>query len=111
MSVEPLSGAALWTAKIVGACAGSAISVAYLLPASRRDAAARFLVGIVTGIVFGAPAGLALAGHLQLDLALSPPELVLMGSAAASLSAWWALGVLSRFAATLFREPGAGGRS
>ncbi|KQT55263.1 MULTISPECIES: DUF6107 family protein [unclassified Aureimonas] len=106
MSAEPLSGAALWTAKLVGAGAGSAISVAYLLPAGRRDAAARFLIGVVTGIVFGAPAGLALAQHLGIEDAISAQELVLMGSAAASLSAWWALGVLSRFAGTLFRDGG-----
>lgn len=106
MTADPISGLALWGAKLAGAAAGSAISVAYLLPKGRREAAVRFLIGIVTGIVFGAPAGLALADRLGFGEALSPVELAMMGSAAASLCAWWALGVLSRFAARLFREPG-----
>lgn len=104
MSADPLSGLAFWSAKLAGAVAGSAISVAYLLPRGRREAAARFLIGIVTGLVFGAPAGLSLAAHLGLSEALDPSELVVMGSAAASLCAWWALGALARFCAALFRE-------
>ncbi|GGD93806.1 hypothetical protein GCM10011390_10680 [Aureimonas endophytica] len=112
MSVEGGSLAALWSAKFLGAAAGSAISVAYLLPRGRREAAARFLIGLVTGLVFGAPAGLALAEHLALADRLAPAELALMGSAAASLCAWWALGILARFAATLFpaRHGREGGR-
>lgn len=105
MSAEPISGV-VWGAKLVGAAAGSAISVAYLLPHGRRDAAARFLIGIVTGLVFGVPAGLTLAKHLGIVDALSPGEQAMMGSAAASLCAWWALGVLQRFADALFRVPG-----
>ena len=102
MSVEGGSLAALWGAKFAGAAAGSAISVAYLLPHGRREAAARFMIGIVTGLVFGAPAGLALSDQLRLADKLEPTELAIMGSAAASLCAWWALGALARFAATLF---------
>ncbi|KAB0679954.1 DUF6107 family protein [Aureimonas leprariae] len=102
MSIEDGSLAALWGAKFAGAAAGSAISVAYLLPHGRREAAARFMIGIVTGLVFGAPAGMAIADRLALADRLEPAELAMMGSAAASLCAWWALGVLARFAATLF---------
>lgn len=109
MTAEPISGLALWGAKLLGAAAGSAISVAYLLPKGRREAAARILVGLVTGLVFGAPAGLALAEKLGLGGALNPSELALMGSAAASLCAWWALGILSRFAGRLFRDGGGSG--
>ena len=103
MNVEPVSVLALWASKILGAAAGSAISVAYLLPKGRREAASRFLIGMVTGVVFGPPAGLMLAEHLDLSQTLSAMELALMGSASASLCAWWALGVLSRFADGLFR--------
>ena len=102
MNVEPVSVLALWASKILGAAAGSAISVAYLLPKGRREAASRFLIGMVTGVVFGPPAGLMLAEHLGLDETLSSMELVLMGSASASLCAWWALGILARFAEGLF---------
>ena len=106
MSAEPITAGAAWVAKLAGAAAGSAISVAYLLPRGRREAAARFMIGVVTGLVFGAPAGLALASQLDLGEALSASERIMMGSAAASLCAWWALGVLARFAAQLF--PGKG---
>ncbi|MCB8836104.1 DUF6107 family protein [Aurantimonas sp. VKM B-3413] len=106
MSLEPISGLALWLSKIAGATAGAAISVAYLLPRGRREAAIRFLIGLVTGIVFGPPAGLMLAERLKLDGTLDAVDLVLMGSASASLCAWWALGVLSRFAEGLFRPRG-----
>ena len=57
MSPEPMSGLALWLSKIAGATAGAAISVAYLLPRGRREAAIRFLIGVVTGVVFGRPPG------------------------------------------------------
>lgn len=109
MTTEPIAGLALWGAKLAGAAAGSAISVAYLLPKGRREAAARFLIGVVTGLVFGAPAGLSLASRLGIGEALAPAELAIMGSAAASLCAWWALGVLQRLAAGLFRDEGGAG--
>ena len=111
MSGEPITAGAVWVAKLAGAAAGSAISVAYLLPRGRREAAARFLIGVVTGLVFGAPAGLALAAQFGLGDALSPSERIMMGSAAASLCAWWALGVISRFAAQLFPAKGGGSAS
>ena len=103
MSAEPVTALALWVSKIAGAVAGSAISVAYLLPRGRREAASRFMIGTVTGVVFGPPAGLMLAAQVNLGDTLDSGELVLMGSAAASLCAWWALGVLGRFADGLFR--------
>ncbi len=103
VSAEPVTALALWMSKIAGAVAGSAISVAYLLPRGRREAASRFMIGTVTGVVFGPPAGLMLAAQLNIDQTLDSSELVLMGSAAASLCAWWALGVLGRFADGLFR--------
>src|SRR5690606_31203659 len=86
----------LWTAKAGGAAAGSAISLAYVLPTGRREAAIRFGVGLASGLVFGGTAGLKIAVELGIEDSLGPYELVLMGSAAASLSAWWALGLLMR---------------
>lgn len=108
MTGEPITASAVWMAKLAGATAGSAISVAYFLPRGRREAAARFLIGVVTGLVFGAPAGLALAVQFGLGDALSASERIMMGSAAASLCAWWGLGALARFAAGLFPGRGAG---
>lgn len=86
----------LWVAKAGGATAGSAISLAYVLPAGRRDAGIRFGVGLTAGLVFGGTAGLKIAVELGVEDSLGPYELVLMGSAAASLCAWWALGLLMR---------------
>ncbi len=88
-----LSDAAwLWVAKGAGAVAGSAISLAYVLPQGRREAALRFSVGLVCGVMFGATAGLKVAHELGIEQMLGPVETVMMGSAAASLCAWWALG-------------------
>lgn len=98
MTGEIASPLTLWGAKLAGAVGGSVISIAYLLPAGRREAAVRFLAGAVTGLVFGGPAGLALADQLGFTERIGAAELALMGSAAASLCAWWALGVLQRFA-------------
>lgn len=86
----------LWLAKLAGAVAGSAISLAYILPAGRREAAIRFAVGVACGLVFGGTAGLKIATELGIARTMGDGELVLMGSAAASLCAWWALGVVSR---------------
>lgn len=90
-------------AKTAGAVCGSAISLAYVLPRGRREAALRFATGLVAGMVFGTPAGLKIADILGLDAMLSPVEIALTGAAAASLCAWWALGVLARFAESRFR--------
>lgn len=86
----------LWAAKGAGAVAGSAVSLAYVLPQGRREAAIRFAVGVVCGAVFGGTTGLMIAAELGIAEAIGPVELMLMGSAAASLSAWWALGFVMR---------------
>ncbi len=95
-------GAALWGIKALGAAAGSAISVAYILPSDRREAAVRFAVGLVSGLVFGGAAGVKIGDWLGIADALGEAELVLTGSAAASLCAWWALGAMKRFAAQTY---------
>lgn len=86
----------LWLAKGAGALVGSAISLAYLLPQGRREAGIRFAVGVACGVVFGGAAGVKIAAELGIAEALGPAEIMLMGSAAASLCAWWALGFLMR---------------
>ena len=86
----------LWVAKAGGAVAGSAISLAYVLPAERREAGIRFGVGVVSGLVFGGTAGLKIAVELGIEEIIGPFEMVLMGSAAASLCAWWVLGLVMR---------------
>lgn len=92
-----LSDAAwLWVAKGVGAVAGSAISLAYMLPRDRREAALRFLTGTVCGLIFGGTAGLKIATELGLRDLIGTNETVLVGSAVASLCAWWALGFVLR---------------
>lgn len=94
----------LWAAKGGGAAAGSALSLVYMLPKSRREAAARFAAGMIAGLVFGATAGLKIANELGVAGSLGEAELALMGSAAASLSAWWALGALSRVFSRIARQ-------
>ena len=54
----------LWVAKGAGAVVGSAISLAYILPHGRREAAVRFAVGVACGLVFGGTAGLKIASDL-----------------------------------------------
>lgn len=99
----------LWVAKMIGAVAGSAISLAYLLPNGRREAAVRFGVGVACGFVFGGTAGIKIADELGIADALGAGEMVLMGSAAASLCAWSAIGFLMRwFGAQARRKPEVG---
>ncbi len=86
----------VWAAKCAGAIAGSAVSLAYLLPAGRREAATRFAVGLTCGLVFGGTAGLKIATELGIERTIGPVETALMGAAAASLFAWWALGLALR---------------
>ncbi|MDX3928864.1 MAG: DUF6107 family protein [Shinella sp.] len=93
----------LWAARVFGASAGSAVSLVYLLPKSRREAASRFLTGIVCGMVFGAPAGMWIVTWAGIAETLSGTEIMLTGSAAASLSAWWGLGALARMAERMKR--------
>ncbi len=93
---DMIQDAWLWAAKGAGAVAGSAVSLAYILPRGRREAAVRFAVGVVCGLVFGGTAGLKIAVELGIEPLIGPMETMLMGSAAASLCAWWALGPLMR---------------
>lgn len=86
----------VWLAKGAGAVAGSAVSLAYILPSGRREAAARFAVGLVCGVVFGGTAGLKIATELGIEKTIGTGEMALMGAAAASLFAWWALGFALR---------------
>ncbi len=89
---------ALLLAKLLGALAGSFISVAYFLPRGRREAWLRMSVGLVTGLIFGGTAGVKMADALGLLGKVSVFEITLMGAALASLCAWWGLGVLQRIA-------------
>ena len=100
-----LSGG-LWMERTIGASAGAAVSLVYMLPAGRREAACRFLAGLVSGLVFGGPAGVLIAARLGIAASLSASEIMLSGAAAVSLSAWWALGVLARVARRWGRKGG-----
>ena len=86
----------LWLAKILGALTGSIVSLAYVMPRGRREAASRLLVGVVTGLIFGGTAGVKLADTMGLLGKVSAFEITLMGATLASLSAWWGLGALQR---------------
>ena len=88
--------ALVWAAKGAGAVAGSAISLAYILPQGRRVAGVRCAVGVVCGRVFGGTAGVKIAVELGVQHWLGTAETMLMGSAAASLCAWWAVGAVIR---------------
>jgi predicted MFS family arabinose efflux permease len=90
--------AGLWATRALGASAGAAVSLIYLLPKSRREAASRFFTGLACGIVFGGPTGIWIAERLDLVGQLSAVEVLLSGSAASSLCAWWGLGILQRIA-------------
>ncbi|MFB9951350.1 DUF6107 family protein [Rhizobium puerariae] len=85
-------------AKVLGAMAGAGVSLIYLLPKTRHEAASRFLTGVSFGLIFGGPTGLWLTTRLGIAGTLSGAEVMLAGSAAASLSAWWVLGILARLA-------------
>lgn len=88
----------LWAAKVFGAILGSAISIAYVLPKGRREAAIRFAVGVSIGFVFGPLVANQISEYFGLNSALSKAEMFLMGSSLASLCAWWTLGILQRLA-------------
>lgn len=90
------STAWIWAAKGTGAAAGSALSLVYMMPASRREACARLAAGLIAGIVFGGAAGLAIAERIGVAAVIGEAETMLMGSAAASACAWWGLGLAAR---------------
>lgn len=89
----------LWAARIAGAVSGAGVSLIYLLPKGKREAASRFITGMSCGLIFGGPVGIWLAQKLDIAESLTSVEIMLSGSAAASLTAWWVLGLLVRFAA------------
>lgn len=90
--------ATLWAARGIGSAAGAAVSLVYMLPKGRREAASRFATGLACGLIFGGPTGLWLGDALGIAARLSQIEMLLAGSAAASLGAWWALGAIARIA-------------
>ncbi|MCO4318351.1 DUF6107 family protein [Phyllobacterium sp. 21LDTY02-6] len=96
-------------AKAAGAIAGSAVSLAYMLPKQKSEAAIRLIVGIVCGLAFGGAAGVKIAAELNIRGELGDGELMLMGAAAASLAAWTALGIFTRLAARIGESKSANG--
>lgn len=96
----------VWAAKGAGATVGSAISLAYLLPKGPREAVIRFGIGLTTGLVFGSTTGLWVAARLDLVGQVPETELALVGSAIASLGAWWTVGALKRFAEKAVNDAG-----
>ncbi|MGE7371043.1 DUF6107 family protein [Neorhizobium sp. NPDC001467] len=98
--------AGVWTARALGAVAGAAVSLIYLLPENRREALSRFVTGVSCGLIFGGPAGIWLAERADIADAVSATDMMLAGSAAASLCAWWVLGALSRIASRYGRKSG-----
>ncbi|OAE38320.1 DUF6107 family protein [Agrobacterium tumefaciens] len=97
--------AGIWAARITGAVAGAGVSLVYLLPKSRREAASRFITGVSCGMIFGGPIGLWIVQQLDIAGALSGREIMVAGSAAASMGAWWGLGVLVRIAERYSTRP------
>ena len=96
----------VWAVKAFGATAGAGVSLIYMLPKNRREAASRFLTGLCCGMIFGGPTGLWLATRLGIVGELSGVEVMLTGSATASLCAWWVLGMLARIAERYGAKPG-----
>lgn len=79
----------------MGAMGGSAISIAYLLPRGRRDAAIRIAGGVMCGVIFGpwVAARIASWGFFTDDRI----ENILAGCAFASAFSWSAFGAINRF--------------
>lgn len=101
----------LWLAKGLGAVLGSAVSIAYVLPKGRREAAIRFLVGVILGFTFGPTTGAKIAVYFGVEAQLSKFEIALMGATAASLCAWWGLGIIRNLLESRARNnaaPGSG---
>lgn len=100
VSLLPVLPDSVWLliAKCIGAIAGSAVSIAYMLPRGRREAALRFAIGITAGMVFGTTVGLKVADEMGISDRITTFEMTLSGATIASLCAWWGLGALSRIA-------------
>ena len=94
------------SARLIGAVAGSAISLVYLLPKGRREAAVRFLTGVTCGMIFGGPMGVWCARQLALEESLTSAEIMLAGATLASFLAWWGLGLLVRLTARVGPKTG-----
>ena len=62
----------IWVAKSFGAAAGSAVSLAHMLPANHREAGLRFASGLVVGLVFGGTVGLKIIRELKLEELVNP---------------------------------------
>ncbi|MGB3349882.1 MAG: DUF6107 family protein [Brucella anthropi] len=95
----------IWFAKMAGAMAGSFMSLAYMAPRGKREAAIRFAVGVICGIVFGGAAGVKISEVLALGGLLGREEMMLIGSAVASLAAWSVLGVFQHLSERLKHAP------
>ncbi|WP_428427987.1 DUF6107 family protein [Pararhizobium sp.] len=95
----------LWAAKGIGAAAGAAVSLIYMLPKGKREAASRFFTGLSCGLIFGGPAGLWIVTKLDIAGSLSGAEVMLTGSAACSLLAWWVMGAAVRVAERFGTRP------
>jgi hypothetical protein len=85
-----------WSIRSAGAIAGSSVSLVYLLPKKRHEAASRLIVGILCGVIFAKAAGTKLVQIMALDVAPAALEVTLMGATAASFASWWLLGLLVR---------------
>ena len=85
-----------WSARGVGAIAGSSVSLVYFVPKQRREAISRLVVGVICGLIFGQAVGEKLVQYMVLDVHPNEFETVLMGAAAASFVSWWVLGLLVR---------------
>ena len=94
----------LWMERTIGASAGAAISLVYMLPKGKREAISRFMTGVISGMIFGGPTGVWLAARLGISGYLSASETMLSGAAAVSLCSWWGLGLLERAAKRWGRE-------
>jgi len=100
------NGAGLWAANVLGAIAGAGVSLIYLVPKNRREAWSRFISGVSFGLIFGGPTGIWMAERLGISDAVSGIDMMLSGSATASLCAWWVLGAMSRIAARYGKRSG-----
>ena len=78
---------AFWTERAIGASAGAAVSLVYMLPADRREAACRFLAGVISGMDSGAAAPLANTATVSFVLISPSTEMELNERSEARLSA------------------------